>query len=136
MELLAYPKTDYLLTASLETLHAESREWLKEIDFWKDEIAFFYKLIRQKKGSQKFPAAEVTALEKELIRVSNERMEKLYEELQNHEVQLAHLFKEASFNNEDPYRKAHSKHLNSIYELNQDIKDLKRKIFSLTQKYE
>jgi hypothetical protein len=41
MELLTSQKMEYLLDASLQALHAESLEWIQEIDFWKDEMIFF-----------------------------------------------------------------------------------------------
>ena len=41
MELLTSPKATYLLEADLVILHEESQEWLNDISFWRDEIAFF-----------------------------------------------------------------------------------------------
>ncbi|MBA3706528.1 MAG: hypothetical protein H0W84_11715 [Bacteroidetes bacterium] len=48
MELLANPKSKYLLDAGLEILHEQSIEWLNDIEFWHDEIAFFYSLVIKK----------------------------------------------------------------------------------------
>jgi hypothetical protein len=47
MKLLSNPKTEYLLDASFEYLHNESLEWLNEMDFWRDEMAFFQKLLHK-----------------------------------------------------------------------------------------
>ena len=47
-ELLTSSKKDFLLEAPLEILHSESLEWLEEVEFWKDESAFFYALILEK----------------------------------------------------------------------------------------
>lgn len=43
---IANPKTNYLLGASLDVLHQESKEWLETIEFWLDEMKFFDKLLK------------------------------------------------------------------------------------------
>ena len=34
-------KNTFLLGASLNILHQESREWMDAVEFWKDETRFF-----------------------------------------------------------------------------------------------
>src|ERR1035438_7363 len=79
MELLTKSKSDYLLNGSIEILHRQSMEWLNEIDFWKDEIAFFYALT-VKKTLNGFPdnlKSQENKIEKELIRISGGELDNL-----------------------------------------------------------
>ena len=39
------PKAQLLLEASIDVLHQESREWLSTVEFWKEEMQFFDKLL-------------------------------------------------------------------------------------------
>ncbi|MBL6448770.1 hypothetical protein JMN32_20830 [Fulvivirga sp. 29W222] len=133
MELLTNPKADYLLSASLESLHAESKTWLSEIDFWKDEMAFFYKLLTKKKLSVHFSSDKLAAIEKEIVRISNVELEKLKTEVREHEIMLAGLFKAKSLK-EEGYREAHSKFLKRMQETLQVIRELKKEIFAFVEK--
>ncbi len=80
MELLSYSKTDYLLDATLESLHKESVAWVNELEFWADEMAFFYKLLHNHKLSSVFPSAEVGEIDKALVKLSGESLEKMKRE--------------------------------------------------------
>ena len=96
MELLMNSKTDYLLEASLESLHAESMEWLNEIDFWSDEMTFFYRLLRKNQSNKAFPTAELAAVEMELVSLTSDKVNKLRNEIQNHERSLSAVMKNTS----------------------------------------
>ncbi|MDH4298190.1 MAG: hypothetical protein OEV74_18070, partial [Cyclobacteriaceae bacterium] len=85
MELLTQPKTEYLLDASLESLHVESVEWLKEIDFWSDEITFFYKLLKRSNDARDYPGRELAIIEKKLISVNSDQVSKVRSDILQHE---------------------------------------------------
>jgi hypothetical protein len=39
--IISNPKSILLLSAGLDVLHFESKEWLDTLNFWKDEARFF-----------------------------------------------------------------------------------------------
>lgn len=130
MELLTFPKNEYLLDASLEDLHAQSQEWMKEIDFWNDEIAFFYKLLRKKEVKDVFPARELAEIEKTLIRINSDDMLRLRDEVLNHERLLSTLIRSTSLDEEQVYREAHRRLYRDMYKLSELIRSFKKSVFS------
>ncbi|CAN5186394.1 hypothetical protein BH23BAC2_BH23BAC2_01620 [soil metagenome] len=135
MELLANPKTEYLLQASLTTLHVESQEWLKEIEFWRDELAFFYKLLREKESIEDFPKEALVAMQKELVRIDSEKLEVMKNQVHSHENSLAALLKTTSLQDEELYRETHRKLLIEIYEVQRLIRIYKKELFSFIYQY-
>jgi hypothetical protein len=135
MELLANPKTEYLLQASLATLHVESQEWLKEIEFWRDELAFFYKLLREKESIEDFPKEALTAMQKELVRIDSEKLEVMKNQVHSHENSLSALLKTTSLQDEEQYRETHRKLLIEIYEVQSLIRNYKKELFSFISHY-
>lgn len=136
MELLTYPKTEYLLEASLESLHQESQEWLKEIAFWSDEMSFFFTLLHRKEVREVFPSKELVTLEKELIRIHGDKLDTARSLVQSHERTLASVLKTTSLQDEESYRNAHRKLLIEIYDLQSLIKNFKKAVFDFARKYE
>ncbi len=136
MELLFSPRMEYLLDASLETLHSESLEWLKEIGFWQDEMAFFYKLLHKKESKESFPSEELAALEKKLVGITGDKLDKTMNEVQNHERFLASLMRTTSFHEEENYRQAHRRLLQDIYDIHALIRDFKKDVFVFVQQYQ
>jgi hypothetical protein len=130
MELLTFPKNEYLLDASLEDLHSQSQEWIKEIDFWNDEISFFYKLLHKKETNNVFPARELAEIEKTLIRINSEDMLRLRDEVLNHERLLSTLIRSTSLSEEQVYREAHRRLYRDMYKLNDLIRSFKKSVFS------
>jgi hypothetical protein len=135
MELLANPKTEYLLQASLKSLHVESQEWLKEIEFWRDELAFFYKLLREKESIEDFPKEALVAIQKELIRIDSEKLEVIKNQVQSHENSLSALLKATSMQDEELYRETHRKLLIEIYEVQSLIRIYKKELFSFISRH-
>jgi len=136
MELLSYPNTKYLLEASTDSLQAESLEWLKEIDFWKDEMTFFYKLVHTRKAFTAFPTEELAFLDKELIRINSDKLDKLRKEVQDHEQLLATIIKTPTLMEKEKYSEAHHNILMELFAVSELIKDLKRTVFSFSKKFE
>jgi uncharacterized protein YfkK (UPF0435 family) len=136
MELLTSQKMEYLLEASLQTLHTESLEWIQAIDFWREEMIFFYKLIHKKESMKGFPTKELAAIEKELIRISSDELEKIKTSVQRHERSLAAVLKTTSLRDEEGYREEHRKLLKDIYGIQALIRAFKKNVFSAFKKYE
>jgi uncharacterized protein YigA (DUF484 family) len=136
MELLMNSKTDYLLEASLESLHAESTEWLSEIDFWSDEMTFFYRLLRKNQSNKAFPTAELAAVEMELVSLTSDKVNKLRNDIQSHERALSAVMRNTSSGEEEGYREKHRQLVMDIYETHNLIRAFKKEVFSFVQKYD
>lgn len=130
MELLNYPKNEYLLDAPLDALHAESVAWLKELGFWADEVSFFYKLLHHHKLSDSFPSDQVAEIDKELVKFNGEKLNRVKSGVASHEHLLASLFKSSSMADEQVYRETHRKLSIEVHSLYEDIRAFRQKIFS------
>jgi hypothetical protein len=136
MELLTTPRAEYLLDASLESLHQESQDWIKEIAFWNDELAFFYKLLQKKEIKHSFPSKDLAALEKELVRITSEQLEQTSAGIISHERLLSALTRSHSRNDERVYRDAHRKLLMDIFRLYAEIRSFKKNVFKFMMEHE
>jgi hypothetical protein len=134
MELLAYPKNDYLLDASLDTLHAESQDWLKDMEFWADEMTFFYKLLRKKETSEAFPANDLAAMEKAVIKINSDELGNVRSDVLSHERLLSSVMKSTSMAEEQVYREAHRRLHSEMHNLNALIRSFKKEVFDFYSK--
>jgi hypothetical protein len=130
MKLINAPATEYLLDASLESLHTESREWLSEIYFWSDEMSFFYKLINLREPHFPFPTADLAALEKELIQITTENLGKVKSEVRKHERALHAIVTNTSLVEERDYRDRHRSLLIEIHNTQSLIRKFKKNVYS------
>lgn len=130
MELLVHPKPEYLLDASLESLHAESTDWLNEIDFWRDEMAFFYKLLHRKETRDAFPSETLAAMEKELVSITGDKLDQLRDHVIRHERSLADLLRTTSLLQEEGYRETHRWLHRDMSALNVMIRAFKKNVYS------
>lgn len=130
MELLANPNSHYLLQASLEDLHVESREWENKIVFWQVELSFLYKLLHQNEKKIHISQGKPLESKKQLDLIMGE-LEKLRMEVQSHERLLASLLKSNSFGELVDYRHLHRKLLHEIYDVDLRIMNSKSALFSL-----
>ena len=135
MELLSSPKTIYLLEADLEVLHEESREWLNEINYWRDEIAFFYTLMVKKadKNSFRENKNELIHIQEELLKMSGKEFGDLEAVINQHENYLD-LLATNFLKNDRVFRDKHKAISFQIREFDIRIRNLKNKIFSLVKK--
>ena len=135
MKNITSPKKTYLLEAPLEILHSESLEWLDEIEFWKDESAFFYALIigKTKENPAAFEAKDAKDIERHLIYVSAEKLDDFKMEVLGHEKFLARLLESARMN-EQLYRERHKIIAEKMHGFEKEFKEMKRKVFLLAEK--
>jgi hypothetical protein len=136
MDLLSKPKTEYLLDASLEFLHGESLEWLKEMEFWQDEMAFFYKLLHKEGLKEAFPSKELAAIDQEQVGITSDKLDKALNEVRSHERSLAALIKTTSFEEEENYRHIHRQLLHDITDIYVLIRNFKTAVFTFVRKYQ
>ena len=134
MELLAPTKSNYLLEAPLEILHEESLEWLEEVEFWKDETAFFYKLIIQK-SKERTPllkTKQAKEAERHLIYISAEKLDDLKIEVDAHEKFLSRIINSKKLD-EGLYRSRHKAIAKKFQDFEKEFCDMKKKIFQLVR---
>lgn len=125
----------FLLEAPLEVLHAESLEWLEEIELWKDETSFFYALIidRAKTSPLIFTTKEAKDIERHLVYVSAEKLDDLAMEVRGHEKFLSRMMKSGRMD-EQLYRSRHKIISKKIHAFETEFRKMKNKIFKLVRK--
>ncbi|MGZ3862128.1 MAG: hypothetical protein ACXVPN_11430 [Bacteroidia bacterium] len=136
MELLERPKTIYLLEADMEVLHDESLEWLNEIQFWRDEIAFFYALMLKKAGKDSLFARkdEIGRIQEDLLSLSGKEFSDLETAINEHEKYLAALWEGDSSSNDRSFREKHKAILIKMQTFKSSLRKLKDEIFLLVKK--
>jgi len=136
MEATIHPEISYLQEANLEFLHGESQKWLNEIAFWKDEMAFFYKLIHKKEVTGGFPSEQLADLDRQIIRINTDKLDQLLKDIQQHERTLATLVKSAlSPEEKETYLFTHQHYLVEMEATRVEITGLKKAVYSFFEKY-
>lgn len=130
MELLKESSAKYLIAASLESLHGQSRDWLNEVEFWKDEMAFFYKLIHMREPRVSFPTAGLADLEKELLSITSDKLGTLRTDIENHERYLREVMTSITTSTENEYRKRHITLAIRLSEMRTMITNFKRHVYA------
>jgi len=130
MELTTKPNSDHLHEASLETMHAQNREWLSEVDFRIEEMAFFYNLIHMREPHIFFPTAGLADLERQLITLTSEHLLNLKMGIESHERTLAKIVKNISLDEEYGYRVSHRRLLEEMNKLQEGIRNFKKSVFA------
>ena len=128
-------KEKYMLDVPVEILHRESLEWLGEIEFMKDEAAFFYGLIirRLKTPYDPLNAEELKSIENHLIFISTNMLAMLHDAVEKHERFLSKLT-ESVKQDEQSYRSRHIALAKKFKDFEKEFKELKRKIFSVVER--
>lgn len=132
MKILTSPKSVHLLNTGIEVLHSQSNEWLSEIAFWRDEVAFYYSLIIEK-AMISVPInakEELKEIEKELVKITSGELNDLQNSVNQHEKLLSDLLENNSEDEED-YREKHRLLEMKFSEMERRFKTLKKEIFEL-----
>lgn len=127
-------KADHLLEGSLEWLHTQTVEWMKEIEFWREEMSFFYSLLHRKEVKNAFPTQQLSELEKEIVKISGEDLDKLKSLLQQHERALIKVLEQESREGELDYRHDHTTILYIVNNFQQRIRTFKKSVFDFAKK--
>jgi hypothetical protein len=134
MDKIETTKPVNLLEEGVDELHRESQQWLSDLAFWKDEVAFYDGLI-VRKTLHKIPSKEkdvVTQIEGDLIRITGGELEQLQQDVELHEYYLSQLLR--SFRpDEEPYREKHKTIKIRVQDFEKKFKELKTRIFKLTR---
>lgn len=130
MEIINNVETEYLIDASLESLHDESCVWISQIDFWNEEISFFYKLIHLKERRPSLPGAELASLDKQLIKLE-ENLGQVKSKVQHQERMLSVAIRNIPMEEEQEYRERHRNLLMEMHSTRDLIRAFKRDAFFL-----
>lgn len=133
MEMLASPKSEYLLQASLEVLHEQSLEYLSELDFMKMEITFFNKLLNKNAGKQ-FPTEQAAALGKRMVKFMGQTLPDLRKKIVEHECWLSDIIKTDTLGRQESYRVMHRDLTKEMTMCRESFIRLKKKVFSFSKK--
>ena len=135
MELIESPKSAYLLEASLEVFHFESNEWLSEIALWKDETAFFQKLLEIIAPKAKTPIQKVQLerLENKNIYYRHEVLNEMKNNVVLHEKYLSDLLDTTIEDSEQAYREKHKFISDNVLNFKSEFKNLKKQLFALSE---
>lgn len=136
MDLLINPQIPYLLQADLASLHKESQSWLSEIEFWEDELAFFYTLLHSKLSRQAYPTEEIASLDKRLVSINSDMLGTIKEQALNHERFLALVMQTTSMQEESNYRDVHQELHVKMIDVHAAIKNFKKEVYASIRKYE
>lgn len=133
MKLLVSPKKTYLLDAGIEVLHEQSNEWLNEIAFWQDELAFLYTLVVRKtlKAVPVNAKESIVEIENELVRLTSGELDNLRQKVEEHEKLLLSLFERKVAGDEGAYRDKHHQLVTEFDQVEKRVKLLKRRVFEL-----
>lgn len=135
-QFLPDPNQRHLFSAGLETLHHESQEWLSDIEFWRDEVTFFHRLLERLDipGIPVEGRSELMHMEKELIRISCEELNELQKKVRDHECHLSRLIGGWDRQNEQRYRIMHARIAEHVMDFDCRFSELKRYAFHLVKR--
>lgn len=119
---------------SLESLHAYSLFWLNEIEFWKDEVAFFYQLLRKKseKHASDLKTEDAKRIEKHLIHTSVTTLNDLERDVLSHERFLSRIMENPD-SSEKIFRDQHQRMYEKMSDFEREFRQLKKEIFNLAK---
>ncbi|GIV34423.1 MAG: hypothetical protein KatS3mg031_1958 [Chitinophagales bacterium] len=131
METLSSPKNEYLLEASIDVLHYESKEWLSELAYIKDELTFFMDLLKSKSFKLRKEQQRQHILEN-MDKLAQSITVELENEIRSHEKQLAEMLSNHDGSDAD-FRNKHRQLKAKVERLINDIRTLKMLVFDLAE---
>lgn len=127
MKWLSSQKTEYMLQASFDVLFEETREWLDEITFIREEIAFYHSLLAKHQSIT--PATTTTALSARLVQLKADLNGNFMRSLVAHSNELAEMMRTFTMGRHEPYRNTHLELGEEVNRLLRVFKDIKHDIF-------
>ena len=121
----------YLLNPSLGSLHKESIIWLEELDFWKDELEFLYRILSKRLPTSAFPQEQLAKMQRELINILTSAIGNLREKIRAHEQSLFPLLQKIGSSDEKMFRTEHQKLFQETLKAMDRVKRFKLEVFSL-----
>ena len=75
-------------------------------------------------------------MEKRLVGITGDKLDKIMNAVQSHERSLALLIRTTSFQEEEDYRQAHRRLLQDVYDLHILIRNFKKEVFAFVEQYQ
>lgn len=125
---IANPKSNFLLGASLDVLHHESKEWLENIEFWQDEMKFFDKLLKNSPEGDDNHNATRDMLE-HVEGIHLDFFTQLQKDVRQHERMLAMVEKNVPGISDEEYRENHRTLKSRVEHLENDFRTYKKVVF-------
>jgi len=122
------PKAKLLLGAGLDVLHFESREWIKTIDFWKDEVRFFDHLLKKKVSTDK-NKHEYSSMLENLDKIHSDLFKDLEDSIIQHEKLLSRIEKSEKGLSDADYRDQHHRIQTKMKTFTNEFKTFKKIVF-------
>jgi nitroreductase len=134
MKLLTLPVSEHLLDIGVEELHKQSIEWLNKINFWVDEMDFFYRLVADKKKTIVPIAVQnsIWHVEKKLLKLSGGEIDEILTMVKKHEYELDMIMLN-KINDEETFREFHIELNVKIKTFEKHYIHLKKEVFELIE---
>ncbi len=129
-------KAQYLLEASLETLHFETKEWIGEVRFWSDELGILDELVDHKIAHNNLEDQIHKDLQLNICSMLDRLSMGTLPSLMGHERYLSGLFELDDIGEGHIYREAHKKFVEEMIRLKSDIRTLKKQVFDFLERKE
>lgn len=121
--------------ASVDELHAETRNWQSEIDFWKAEGKFFQTLVRKQLAGPNVEMPKATTpLTVRIDAFRKETLPQLQDKLNEHRTRLEGLIKKKLTEEEQSIRKTHRELDRRMDEVKSHFRILKQSIFETVER--
>ncbi|MDN5201795.1 hypothetical protein QQ008_10490 [Fulvivirgaceae bacterium BMA10] len=132
MEQLELENIDFLKERNLEDLHYSSKQWLFNIDFWRQELNFFQNLLdtQAKHVTTVDQKKQIDHFQNLIIYYQGELLDEFHQKVRRHEKRLKNLL----INNESPtdlsYRENHNLLFDQIISFDNQFKKYKLELYS------
>ena len=129
-------KAKYLLEASLETLHFETKEWIEEVRFWFDELSILADFVDHKIAHNNLEDQINKNLQLNVNSMLDSLSKSNLQNLLGHERYLSSLFSLDGMAKEGMYREKHKEFAHQMIRLKSNIRTLKKRVFKFLERKE
>ena len=128
------PKSDYLNTASWDSLYVLTEHWQKDVDFYKDELRFMSGLI-SKYFIWMTKDENISKVQKIVVSLKTieNQLKEMDDKLKKHLKSIGLLMENAFSHDEQEFRDEHVQLEEDLVEFMNDYKKLKRDVFTITE---
>ena len=128
------PKSDYMHTASIESLYALTEHWESDMQFYTDEIAFLqglfdkYFVLMSREDKIDLVQAEAN----ELLKL-NDTCDELKKRMKKHQLHLEELEENAFSHDEQSFRDEHGKLEDDFSAFVKRFREVKKNVFTISE---
>lgn len=128
------PKSDYLHTADWQQLYVLTEHWQKDMEFYKDELRFLYKLV-DKYFIWLVDDEHIRMVQNIVneIRLDERKGNEIREAIKLHLRHLESLMQNAFSQDEQKFRDEHSELEDALAQYAKDFRDIKKTVFQATE---